>query len=935
MTISACVIGLIASLASPVQDWQDEVARLLDERETGEAIALLEKETRADPTDAEAWVWLGEAYYRLAENWAEQGSNPQAPLTDARAAFDRALALRPFDRAALQGAYDACLELGELDAAASYALRDLALAQMVEGEATPWELERLAHACALAFRENVPTAPLDLACELRQTLAIVRQTVELAPADPALASTETELLQQVGLFGLSSEALRRGIEAAPSAGELHQKLVELHFAQDSVSLLLPFYEALAKDHPEDGTVAWYRGYVALLEGDVLRRECRYDEAIDLYSECATWMTRASSLEPAYADGSRRIEVLARSGIGWAEFRRGDREKARSAFVTLLRTQSEHRNLRDSFQRTYLDGLGALGAEFETAQDFATGIGLAREVLSVESTSAYWWNNLGFFLREYGSQTEAGLVPLEGDREAAARKIFEESWQAYLRAAELAPDDARIVNDAALIQVYHLRTELDRGDAMLRQAIDAGEKQLGEMGEEAPEEERYPVAQAVGDAYQNLGYLYYQIKNDPAKARPFFVKSMEVDPVARFAVRQTIEAIDAGRVGVAEDVAGPAPSSAESPRVARGYVAWERDFAQALERARLENRPLFVYQASGLTLNAPFLDSLVQQAPFAAAAGAAVCVVADKSRYNMVDRGRDARRIAAAKYGTVTSGELIAVHAALTSWWDEHRGEGDRKVLGEGFHFFSPAGERLDVRSRGSAQELFERAQETVGEPRLPPDLDSLQEALLGGRVPEMREAARRLVTYPWAKARDRGEALLFDGATPRPARIALLEGLAEARDGGASSLLASLVAQDEDPELAELAADMVPIGFDPQPLRFALDWSHSASKRSSAALALARTNANSETARLLVAHLVAADEKGRRDAAAACGLLVADLEEVLLAALEWEQVSEVRQALCEALAHGSDAVVPVLADLQTNDPDPLVRAAARRALEAR
>ncbi len=925
-------LTLAGAAVSPTADWVDTVSQLLNENDTSSALEILDERTRSDPQDLAAWVWLADTYFLLAEEWAASGGSPELALIDAKAAYEEALKLAPLDARALRGAFRVCYELTQMEEALSYGLRDLSLTMMSGGEPEPWQLERVAQARALAFRADVPTDPAELAAAVRGTLALLRKTRDMAPGEPALARIEAEVLQEVGLFGASAKALESGLQKAPWSADLHQKLVDLTFRQSVVSHLVEFYEKLGAASPTDPTTAWYCGYAYLLQGDVLRRERRFVEAIDQYQKSISWLQRSSSLEPSYADGAQRIEVLAQSGIGWSHLRRGEFPKARDVFSRLLETAPDHRNLPDGMRRTYLDGLGSLGAEFETGLDFKNGVEIARRVLEYEPDSAYWWNNLAFFLREYGSQVEAEMVEVDGDPKEVARGIFQESWDSYLRASELAPTDARIVNDTALIQVYHLRTDLEKAEAMLNQSITEGERQLAELGPDASADDRYPIEQAVGDAYQNLGYLYYHLLEDLPRARGYFVTSMEIDPIGRQINREYIASIDGEAEPVPERDAAAALAALEPTRTERAQVAWERSFAGALQRAREENRPLMVYQVSGLTLLSLAYEDLVRRASFAELAEQAVCVVADKSRYNSIDRLQNGRRLPTPKYGTVTSSEHIAIQNDLNAWLQNQGGPSAGVPLAEGLYVFSPEGERLPVDLREGVAAFFEKAVEMVGEPSAAPDLEGLSRRLQGLDLRDRKRAAGELVASSQSRARDLVEDLVFDPAMSVSVRTALLDALAEQGSEADLELLRALVGQQERPDLSVLAAQRLPAGTDPQELRFAFHWSRDPEVRQAALDALLRVDASAETMRCLVGAMVVGELETRGIAAESARLEGENLEEALLAALGWEEESSVRAALCESLPATSELAITTLENLRDADGDPLVRAAARRAL---
>ena len=99
--------------------------------------------------------------------------------------------------------------------------------------------------------------------------------------------------------------------------------------------------------------------------------------------------------------------------------------------------------------------------------------------------AEWWNNYAFFCRETGQ--------------------YEESYQAYSRCIELAPDNARWVNDTGLILLSHLDRDHDHAEELFMRA-----RQLGKAACDNPfvsDESRYENFLAYTDAMLNLAQLH--------------------------------------------------------------------------------------------------------------------------------------------------------------------------------------------------------------------------------------------------------------------------------------------------------------------------------------------------------------------------------------------------------------------------------------------
>jgi tetratricopeptide (TPR) repeat protein len=117
-----------------------------------------------------------------------------------------------------------------------------------------------------------------------------------------------------------------------------------------------------------------------------------------------------------------------------------------------------------------DFVGALLAVPEDA-DATEGIGLTGDLyyqagspdgirdffgrVAPQFENPEWWNNYAFFCRETGE--------------------YEASYAAYQRCIELAPDNARWVNDTGLILLYHLDRDLDYAEELFRRSWALGRK----------------------------------------------------------------------------------------------------------------------------------------------------------------------------------------------------------------------------------------------------------------------------------------------------------------------------------------------------------------------------------------------------------------------------------------------------------------------------
>ncbi len=671
-----------------------------------------------------------------------------------------------------------------------------------------------------------------------------------------------------GLAAGAARAAARGLAQAPDDVELHQRLIDLHCAANQVERLAAVYSKLRQSAPASATVAWYVGYVELLKGDVARRERRLADARSAYGAARRELAAAAAREPDFAEMTRRIDHLAALGLGSLAREEGDRAKAEELLLERLSEAPDLRDVQDGLRRSLLDALQFLGGDCESAGDFAAGVRLARAVVAVEPESSSWWNNLGYFLREHASLVEAGRTSAGGAPKAAARALFRESWEAYLRASELAPTDARIVNDTALIQVYHLQDELDRAQRLLHQAIEVGEQQLVRMGPNPREAERFPVAQAVGDAWLNLGYLHYHLTKEWPLARDCFVKSLATNSGDRGENQAYVDSIDGKREPVPMRALAAMVVTPQSDDPPHAQIAWERSFDSARSLAALEHRALFVYcRGEGLTLAIPFLDRSVARRPLAEAVAGMVCVVADHARHGRADRDSRGRRVLCPRFGAITCGDHLRAWDEICASWPELRVDGEGAEPTEGFLLLGPDGARLvPGGGRGGAfgaalGDALARWRAAVGPPIDGIDLAAHLSDLLWNEGLAQLAAAQQLVDWPSARARGVVEALLGVGdraalpigggaghelVVPTSTLTALLDALAARPAAENLELLDALVDAEG---VAPLALDRLPPGADVGRVWRALQWSDEPQVRSAAARALLRLDDGEETRR--------------------------------------------------------------------------------------
>ncbi|GJM21553.1 MAG: hypothetical protein DHS20C15_14680 [Planctomycetota bacterium] len=127
-------------------------------------------------------------------------------------------------------------------------------------------------------------------------------------------------------------------------------------------------------------------------------------------------------------------------------------------------------------------------------NLATAITVLEPLLAVQPADADIWNNFGLLNRDRGVQLEQA-----GDTEEAQRH-YVNSYNAYEKSIEFAPENPQMLNDTALVMQYHVRTDLDRARELYREAIKHATLRI-EAGDTLPE-----LKIALRDATNNLGIL---------------------------------------------------------------------------------------------------------------------------------------------------------------------------------------------------------------------------------------------------------------------------------------------------------------------------------------------------------------------------------------------------------------------------------------------
>jgi len=489
-----------------------------------------------------------------------------APLmADALAEFEAVLAGGADIRAAL-GAARAAAGCAAWERGLSHARAAMAAAS---GEDAPHlAMARLVAAdlCLRSARALRDSGEGGRALELSEEgLALLHEALREAPDDQWARRALVDELQVLARHATARDEALAGLAELGSDARLLAALASSSRALAGRELWLADLRALAAKQPDWPALQHELGRALHEEGleqldlareqdeAAVRARAAFDEAERSFALAANDVV----LRPD-ADAFRAV---ARCALGWLDLRAGELEAARRRFLSvqdlglaLLRVESS------PLVPCAVAGLHALGARFaERAQD-----PLKKEALDALESAARiyaflhesepevvdWANNAGFFQRDLAVALEIRARELESKDDSAgagqlfsrARETMEASWRCYKAAARLAPDDARITNDAGLVLAYYLQRDVPLAKQMLLRAVELGERQVRELesalraseSEEARESARRrleEVSTALGDACQNLGVLCLTLEGDPRAAKAWLVRSLEtgVDP----------------------------------------------------------------------------------------------------------------------------------------------------------------------------------------------------------------------------------------------------------------------------------------------------------------------------------------------------------------------------------------------------------------------
>ncbi|MEZ5975189.1 MAG: hypothetical protein R3E96_10210 [Planctomycetota bacterium] len=405
---------------------------------------------------------------------------------------------------------------------------------------------------------------------LGETEDLLRRHAARQPLDPWSFRTLSHLYQWEQRKDDARAQMERALALAPDDEGIYEELFSLNWRSFGWAETTRSMEQLSAASPASAYGHWYTGmsrFYLALEGF---EKTPADLGTELWQSAESAFQRSRELRPDFADGAMAYEASCRSAVGWCHFKRDELDASERAFRSAeavfpggLRAAPEPRLPSAVVGLAFLAGK-LHDADEQDVEALEQAAAIGDYLFGYDDADANLANNAGFLNRDVavlherigremrrraegaeGTAERANLLRRATQERERAQVLIERSYAAYQRAAELAPEDIRIQNDAGLVMTYYLQTDLDAGEAYLRKAIELAEQQ------EIWNQSGSDLHTAWGDAYQNLAVLYLVFKHDPVRAKTFLTKALEIGPEDREQYRPMLERLDRQIAG--EDV----------------------------------------------------------------------------------------------------------------------------------------------------------------------------------------------------------------------------------------------------------------------------------------------------------------------------------------------------------------------------------------------
>lgn len=493
------------------------------------------------PSDAAAWEGFGDASYQLflAAVADRTRGNAALYLQDADGGYAGATAADPSRVSAWIGRAKVARDLGDGAKAGEFAQKARDAITKTSSEETKFNvLLALGEARAFEYQQSARRndSPVKQAELYQRSRDAYNSAKAVSPrrAEPVLRMAYLEYQRSAPSDAIT--ILTNAIHESPEEYQYHQYLCDIALASQLLPKLVNLYEGeFAREAGSSPTTRWYVGYVKMREAENFRLQKDYDAAARSYALAKEAFRESAAKNANFTKTSKQQEALSVAGEARILYEKGKFSEAADRLTRAFEADPTIISLADGLNITPKITSQLIGGEYFKNRELKQGAEWFERWLQFAPDDVDWLNNAGLMRRDLGEELS------QSGKEAQAKECFEISYKHYSRVAELAPNEPRLVNDAALLLLYHLNRDLDKAEEMFRRAIQLGTDKLDEMGGERPEDkENDPesqrraadwdyLAEATGDAYQNLGLLLWQKQGDSAEIRKLFMNSFQLDP----------------------------------------------------------------------------------------------------------------------------------------------------------------------------------------------------------------------------------------------------------------------------------------------------------------------------------------------------------------------------------------------------------------------
>lgn len=496
---------------------EDYMARAVDPDVDRNALLVdLEREQARFGDRALYWKTFGGVSLAFAQEQEARGETQALDVmfNDAEWAYGKALELDGEDIEARRGVVYSRRMLGDFTGAWDACVPALARG---ESQALPaWDEELGRVGLALVIEAVQAAAPLPAAAVPAENA--LGRAIEQGSQPASIALADLLAWQGRGAEGreILIEALMRNPHQADAVGRLQ------NLTPGDAQVVA--WERIADANPNTPVVQWRQGE-ALWNLHWLHRQNRnWFGAHDALDQAEGLFLAAQAGEASFASSCADWLHLVRTAHGWVYWSQSLVDDAADAFLAALEADPDRLELEPVAESLRL-GIYSVEGHYFSQNRLDKARTFHRRLFDTFQDNSDWTNNYAFACRE------VGIALAQQDEADNAQMVWQESWRAYSRTVELAPDDVRLVNDRALIAVYYLAGDEhhELAEQELHRATRLGQEQLAQLAEDVPERERRLLDEAVGDAWENLAYLDVVRRQRLDRAEGFLAEAVKHYP----------------------------------------------------------------------------------------------------------------------------------------------------------------------------------------------------------------------------------------------------------------------------------------------------------------------------------------------------------------------------------------------------------------------